>query len=106
MDIETVSNTRYGIVIKDGNKYTPTVTFIHPSRNEWLNLIPKDSKDYIDSDKSILKSKLSYLSATNATFINYPFTSFFHLNMSVEYIVAMSQNGSYDIMSNSKLFEI
>jgi hypothetical protein len=106
MDIETVSNTRYGIVIKDGNKYTPTVTFIHPSRNEWLNLIPKDSKDYIDNDKSILKSKLSYLSATNATFINYPFTSFFHLNMSVEYIVAMSQNGSYDIMSNSKLFEI
>ena len=105
MDIEAVSNTRYGIVIKDDDKYIPTVTFIHPSRNEWLDLIPKDSKQYIDSDTSILKSKLSYLSATNSTFINYPFTSFFHLNMSVEYIVAMSQNAAYDVMSNSKLFE-
>ena len=105
MDIEVVSNTEYGIIIKDGDKYIPTVTFIHPSRNEWLDLIPKDSKQYIDSDTSTLKSKLSYLSATNSTFINYPFTSFFHLNMSVEYIVAMSQNAAYDVMSSSKLFE-
>lgn len=105
MDIETVSNTRYGIVIKDDEKYIPTITFIHPSRNEWLDLIPKDSKEYIDNDMSILKSKLSYLNATNATFINYPFTSFFHLNMSKEYVIAMSQNACYDVMSNSKLFE-
>jgi len=105
MDIEVISNTKYDIIIKDNENYTPTVTFIHPSRNEWLDLIPKDSKQYIDSDTSTLKSKLSYLSATNSTFINYPFTSFFHLNMSVEYIVAMSQNASYDVISNSKLFE-
>lgn len=105
MDIEVVPNTKYGIVIKDSDKYIPTITFIHPSRNEWLDLIPKDSKEYIDSDTSILKSKLSYLSATNATFINYPFTSFFHLNMSTEYINAMSQNAAYDVISNSELFE-
>lgn len=105
MDIEAVSNAEYSIDIKDDDKYIPTVTFIHPSRNEWLDLIPKDSKQYIDSDTSTLKSKLSYLSATNSTFINYPFTSFFHLNMSVEYIVAMSQNAAYDVMSSSKLFE-
>jgi hypothetical protein len=106
MNTDVVSNTLYDIVIKDDENYTPSVTFIHPSRSDWLDVIPKDSRDYIDSDKSIFKSKLSYLSTVNATFINYPFTSFFHLNMSKEYIVAMSQNGSYDIMSNSKLFEI
>jgi hypothetical protein len=105
MDMEVVSNTKYGIIIKEDEKYTPTIIFIHPSRSEWLDLIPNDSKDYIDSDTSTLKSKLSYLSATNATFINYPFTSFFHLNMSTEYIVAMSQNASYDVISNSTLFE-
>ena len=105
MDMEVVSNTKYGIIIKEDEKYTPTIIFIHPSRNEWLDLIPKDSKEYIDSDTSTLKNKLSYLSTTNATFINYPFTSFFHLNMSTEYIVAMSQNASYDVISNSTLFE-
>jgi hypothetical protein len=101
MKIRIVSNTKYGIVQNDD--YIPTITFIHPSKNEWLDKIHPSSKTYINSDKqnNRIDSITSFSGLTNANFRNFPFTSILHERYSIELVNAMSQNAAYDVISSA-----
>jgi hypothetical protein len=102
MQMTIVSNDRYGIV-QDSN-YSPTITFIHPSKNEWLDKIHSSSKKYINSRKqnSRINSIISLSGLTNAKFRNFPYTSVLHERYSLELVNAMSQCAAYDVVSSLK----
>jgi len=105
MNVEIVSNKKYGLILADDETYTPTITFIHPSRNEWFDIIPTETCDYINnSATNDMRNTISYSQTVNATFKHYPFTSFKHLNVSAEYVVAMSQNACFDVIRHAELF--
>jgi hypothetical protein len=102
MQMKIVTNARYGI-IQDPN-YSPTITFIHPSKNEWLDKIHESSKTYINSTEqnSRIYSLISLTNLTNANFRHYPYTNVLHENYSIELVNAMSQNAAYDVITSVK----
>lgn len=104
MKVEVVSNTKYGVILKQDEVYMPTITFIHPIKSDWMNKLPPDTKNYIKNNVNAFDNTLSFTNITNATFMNFPFNRYTHLNYSVELVNAMSQNACYDIVSNAKLF--
>jgi len=105
MCVEVVSNTKYGVILKQDEVYIPTITFIHPIRSKWMDKLPLDTKKYIKNNVNNFDNTLSLTNLTNATFMNFPFNRYTHLNYSIELVNAMSQNACYDIVSNAALFE-
>jgi hypothetical protein len=100
MKMNIVSNNIYGIVHDDN--YKPIITFIHPSKNEWLDKLHTTSKKYIISNQQndYITYILSYFSLISASFWNFPYTSFYNQKYSLELVNAMSQNASYDVISS------
>lgn len=84
------------------NDYKPTVTFIHPSKNEWLDKIHITCKNYIDNNQqnNCITRLLSLFSLISANFKDFPYTSFYHQKYSLELVNAMSQNAAYDVISS------
>jgi hypothetical protein len=82
--------------------YKPTVTFIHPSKNEWLDKLHITSKNYINNNQqnNCITRLLLLFSLISANFKNFPHTSFYHQKYSLELVNAMSQNASYDVISS------
>jgi hypothetical protein len=100
MQMNIVFNNIYGIVYDDD--YKPTVTFIHPSKNEWLDKLHITSKNYINNNQqnNCITRLLLLFSLISANFKNFPHTSFYHQKYSLELVNAMSQNASYDVISS------
>ena len=99
MPIEIVNNSKNGINLSPNEKYIPNITFIHPSKNEWLDKLPTDTKNYINNNKSTIKSMIALSDFINTTFAYYPFINTLTANYSIELINALSQNACYDVIS-------
>ena len=100
MQMNIVFNNIYGIVYDDD--YKPTVTFIHPSKNEWLDKIHITCKNYINNNQqnNCITRLLSLFSLISANFKDFPYTSFYHQKYSLELVNAMSQNAAYDVITS------
>jgi len=103
LKVSVVQNLKYGIVLNCGERYCPTITFIHPSRSNWTSRIPKPTANYINRNND-LQDMVSYTNVVNANFIDYPLISFYKLNYSTELVNAMSQNACYDVLTHAPLF--
>jgi len=104
MKMNIVSNNIYGIVHDDD--YNPTITFIHPSKNDWLDKINITCKNYINNNQqnNCITRILSFFSLISSNFRNFPYTSCYHQRYSLQLVNAMSQNASYDVISSSDKF--
>jgi hypothetical protein len=104
MKMNIVSNNVYGIVHDDD--YKPTITFIHPSKNDWLDKINITCKNYINNNQqnNFITRILSYFSLISANFLDFPYTSFYNQRYSLQLVNAMSQNAAYDVISSYDKF--
>jgi hypothetical protein len=104
MKMNIVSNNIYGIVHDDD--YNPTITFIHPSKNDWLDKINITCKNYINNNQqnNFITRILSFFSLISSNFRNFPYTSCYYQRYSLQLVNAMSQNASYDVISSSDKF--
>jgi len=83
--------------------YKVDVLFIHQSRNNFLDKLSNDVKNYISNHSSKFMYYLSiYTNLFSSYFYNYPFNN--SLKFSVPYVNLTKQNAAYDVISNSEIF--